>query len=328
MRAVTAPQPGGPEALVIAQHPVPVPGPGEVLIDVAAAGVNRPDIMQRQGLYPPPRGVTDILGLEVAGVICACGDRVTRWKPGDRVCALVSGGGYAEYCVAPAEQCLPVPDTLGGIEAASLPEAFFTVWSNLRDRARLKKREIILIHGGTSGIGTAAIQIANSQGAVVFATAGSDDKCQACRALGARRAVNYHHEDFVSVVKEETDNHGADVILDIVGGDYIARNIRCLAQEGRLVNIAYQKGSQAEIDFLPVMLKRLTLTGSTLRIRETAYKFKIAQGLEKTIWPLLVDRSVRPVVHAHFPLSAVSSAHCVLERGEHIGKIVLTMAEG
>ena len=324
MRAVTAPQPGGPEALTIAQHPVPAPGPEDVLIEVAAAGVNRPDIMQRQGLYPPPPGVTDILGLEVTGVIRACGDAVTRWKVGDSVCALVSGGGYAEYCVAPGAQCLPIPDGLDYIQAASLPEAFFTVWSNLQDRARLRKRDIFLVHGGTSGIGTAAIQIANSQDAVVFATAGTDDKCQACQELGAKRAVNYHKEDFVSVIKKETDNHGADVILDIVGGDYMARNIRCLAKEGRLVNIAYQNGSRMEIDFLPVMLKRLTITGSTLRIRETVYKANIAQDLEKIIWPRLVDQSIRPVVHAHFPLTAVSSAHAELERGDHIGKIVLT----
>ncbi len=327
MRAATAPQPGGPESLTITQHPVPVPGPEEVLIEVAAAGVNRPDIMQRQGLYPPPPGVTDILGLEVAGVIRACGDVVTRWKAGDSVCALVSGGGYAEYCVVPAAQCLPIPDGLDPIQAASLPEAFFTVWSNLYDRARLGKREIVLVHGGTSGIGTAAIQIAHSQDAVVFATAGTNDKCRACQELGAQRAVNYQKEDFVSVIKQETENHGADVILDMVGGDYMARNMRCLAKEGRLVNIAYQNGSRMEIDFLPVMLKRLTITGSTLRVRETGYKAKIAQDLETIIWPLLVDQSIRPIVYAHFPLSDVSSAHAALERGDHIGKIVLTMTE-
>ena len=325
MTAIAIPQPGGPECLIPESRSVPAPAPGEVLVKVAAAGLNRPDIMQRQGTYPPPKGVSDIPGLEIAGTIVALGNAVSGLKLGDQVCALVSGGGYAQYCPVPAVQCLPIPKGLSLVEAASLPESFFTVWSNLLDRGHLQKGETLLIHGGTSGIGVSGIQIAKALGATVYVTAGSAEKCAASEALGAKKAVNYQQEDFVEVLKEETGGKGIDVILDIVGGDYIPRNISLLAKEGRLINIAYQKGAKMEVNFLPVMLKRLTITGSTLRIRETEYKGTIAQGLKKNVWPLLEEGSIKPQVYATFPFRDARSAHELMESSAHIGKIVLTM---
>jgi putative PIG3 family NAD(P)H quinone oxidoreductase len=323
MTAIEIEAPGGPEVLVPATRPVPAPGAGEVLIQVAAAGVNRPDVLQRLGGYPPPPGASDIPGLEVAGRIVALGGNAGALKLGDEVTALVTGGGYAEYCAAPAAQCLPIPQGLSLTEAAGIPETFFTVWSNVFDRGRLKAGESFLVHGGSSGIGTTAIQLAKALGARVFATAGSAEKCRACEGLGAERAINYRDEDFVAIVKEATGG-GVDVILDMVGGDYIQRNIKALAPDGRLCYIAFLGGAKAEVDFLPVMLKRLTITGSTLRARDVAFKGAIAEKLREKAWPLIEAGRVKPVVHRTFPLAQAAEAHRLMESGEHIGKIVLT----
>jgi len=324
MTAIEIREPGGPEVLVAATRPVPQPGPGEVLIRVAAAGVNRPDVLQRQGAYPPPPGASDIPGLEIAGRVVALGPEAEGVGLGDAVTALVTGGGYAEYCAAPAAQCLPVPKALDAVAAAAVPETFFTVWSNVFDRAGLRAGESFLVHGGSSGIGTTAIQLATALGATVFATAGSAEKCRACKALGAARAINYREEDFVAVVKEATDG-GVDVILDMVGGDYIQRDIKALAPDGRLVFIAFLGGSTAEVDFLPVMLKRLSITGSTLRARSVAFKAAIAQSLRSQVWPLIEAGKVKPIVHKTFPLAEAAAAHALMESSAHIGKIVLTV---
>ncbi len=323
MTAIEVAQPGGPEVLKPGRRPVPVPGAGEVLIEVAAAGVNRPDVLQRQGGYAPPPGASDIPGLEIAGKIVAAGDGAGAWKVGDSVCALVAGGGYAEYCTAPAPQCLPVPGKLDLIHAAALPETFFTVWTNVFDRGRLQRGETFLVHGGSSGIGTTAIQLAHAFGARVIATAGSDEKCDACRKLGADVAVNYRTEDFAAKVMEATEGKGADVILDMVGGDYIPKNLKCLAVEGRLVQIAFLKGSTAEINLLPLMMKRQTLTGSTLRPRSVAQKAEIAQSLREKVWPLLESGKIAPVIHKTFPLAQAADAHRLMESSAHVGKIVL-----
>ena len=325
MRAVEIKQPGGPEVLVPTRRPVPQPAKGEVLIKVAAAGVNRPDILQRQGAYAPPPGTTDLPGLEVAGEVVAAGPDTPRWKVGDRVAALVAGGGYAEYCAAPAPQCLPIPGKLSMIEAAALPETFFTVWTNVFERGHLQAGETFLVHGGSSGIGTTAIQLASRFGARVFATAGSAEKCSKCRELGAFVAVDYKTEDFVKVVERETGGKGVDLILDMVGGDYINRNLQCLAVDGRLVQIAFLKGAKAEINFANVMIKRQTITGSTLRPRSVAQKGAIAQALEEKVWPLVAAGEVRPQIHATFPLEQAADAHRLMESSAHVGKIMLTL---
>ena len=318
-------EPGGPEVLVATTRPVLNPGHGEVLIQVAAAGVNRPDTNQRKGNYPPPPGASDIPGLEIAGTIVALGEGVDAWTIGDQVCALVTGGGYAAYCTAPAAQCLRVPDGLSLIEAAGLPETFFTVWTNVFERGRLVAGETLLVHGGSSGIGTTAIQIATALGARVIATAGSKEKCDACLALGAVRAINYNEEDFVALAKEETDGNGVDVILDMVAGSYIPRNIDALARDGRHVSIALLGGVKAEVNFAKIMLKRLTLTGSTLRPRSIDEKAVIANALRKRVWPLIDAGEIRPVVHATFPLGEAADAHRLMETSTHIGKIILTL---
>lgn len=323
MTAIEIREPGGPEVLAPGQRPTPQPGAGEVLIEVAAAGVNRPDVLQRVGGYPPPPGASDIPGLEVAGRIVALGDGVSEWQLGDSVTALVAGGGYAEYCTAPAAQCLPIPRGLDMVQAAALPETFYTVWTNVFDRGRLAAGESLLIHGGSSGIGTTAIQLARAFGARVFVTAGSAEKCQACEKLGAERAINYREEDFVAVIKELTGD-GVNVVLDMVGGDYIKRNIKALAPDGRLCFIAFLGGSKAEVDFLPVMLNRITISGSTLRPRSVAFKAAIAQNLKEKVWPLIESGTIKPVVHQTFPLAEAAEAHRLMESSGHIGKIVLT----
>ncbi len=325
MTAIEITTPGGPEVLKPAQIPTPAPGTGEVLIKVAAAGVNRPDVLQRKGAYPPPPGASEIPGLEIAGEVVGMGDGASVWKTGDRVCALVAGGGYAEYCTVHETNALPVPDGLTMAEAAGVPETFFTVWTNVFERGHLKPGETLLVHGGSSGIGTTAIQIASQLGSTVYATAGSADKCAACEQLGAERAINYREEDFVEVLKQATGKKGVDVILDMVGGDYIQRNIKAAARDGRIVNIAYLNGSKAEVDFMMVMLKRLTLTGSTLRIRPTADKAAIAGALRDTVWPLIEAGKVKPQLFKTFPLAQADEAHALMETSAHIGKIVLTV---
>ncbi len=325
MRAVEIVRPGGPEVLVATTRPMPQPGPGEVLIRVAAAGINRPDVLQRKGGYAPPPGASDLPGLEVAGTVAAVGENVGRWQAGDQVCALVSGGGYAEYCVAPAPQCLPVPDGLSMIEAGGIPETFFTVWTNVFDRGRLQAGETLLVHGGSSGIGTTAIQMAKALGATVYVTAGSAEKCQACTRLGADLAIDHSRADFVAAVKEATGGKGADVILDMVGGDYTARNLETLAVEGRLVQIAFLRGSKVDLNLEPIMRKRLTLTGSTLRPRTVAQKGVIAETLEERVWPLLAAGGLRPPIFRTFPLAEAAAAHALMESNTHIGKIVLTV---
>lgn len=325
MRAVEITKPGGPEVLAVTQRPVPSPAPGEVLIEIHAAGINRPDVFQRMGRYDPPPGASDIPGLEVAGIVTALGPDVAGLTVGDSVCALVAGGGYAEFCTVPAVQCLPVPDGLSMVEAAAIPETFFTVWSNVFDRGRLAEGETILIHGGSSGIGTTAIQLAKSIGAHVFTTAGNAEKCAACTRLGADRAINYREEDFAAIVHEATGGRGVDVVLDMVGGDYIPRSIACLAADGRHVSIALLKGSKAEIDFTAIMRKRLTLTGSTLRPRPVADKAAIAAKLRKHVWSKIAAGSIRPLVHDTFPLAEASKAHALMESSVHIGKIVLVV---
>jgi putative PIG3 family NAD(P)H quinone oxidoreductase len=314
---------GGPEVLVPVERPRPVPRAGEVLVKVAAAGVNRPDASQRRGGYPPPPGASDIPGLEVAGTIVELGPGTSRWQVGDTVCALVAGGGYAEYCAAPGPQCLPVPRGFDMISAAAVPETFFTVWSNVFERGRLKAGESLLVHGGSSGIGTTAIQLARARGAHVLTTAGSDEKCAACERLGAEHAINYRTTDFVSAVREHTGGRGVDVVLDMVGGEYVPRNIEVLALEGRLVQIALLGGAAAHLNMTPLLTKRLTITGSTLRPRSVAEKGALASAIEAQLWPLLESGAVRPVIHATFPLSAAADAHRLLESSQHIGKIVL-----
>lgn len=315
---------GGPEVLKPASRPIPKPGAGEVLIRVAAAGVNRPDVFQRQGGYAPPPGASDIPGLEVAGTVAEIGPGAQRWRIGDPVTALVAGGGYAEFCAAPAEQCLPIPKNLDMVQAAAIPETWFTVWSNVIDRGRLQAGESILIHGGASGIGTSAIQLAKARGARVFATAGSDERCRVCESLGAERAINYRTEDFGTAVKDATHGQGVDVILDMVGGPYIPRNLAALAPDGRLVFIAFLGGPEAKVNFNLVMRNRLTITGSTLRPRPTAFKAAIARALEAEIWPLFASGKVRPIMDMTFPLADAARAHARIE-GDHIGKIVLTV---
>jgi len=322
MRAIEIVLPGGPDVLQVVTRPVPVPRAGEVLVRVVAAGVNRPDIMQRLGKYPPPPGASDIPGLEISGEIVTAADAGT-WRVGQRVCALVSGGGYAEYCAVPVVQCLRMPEAIAERHAAAIPETFFTVWTNLFDRGRLQAGQRVLIHGGTSGIGTTAIQLARAFGAVPLATAGSDAKCEACRRLGATHAFNYHEEDFVAAVRDATAGEGVDVVLDIVGGDYLPRNLDCLRLHGRLVQIGLIGGSRASIDLRAILQKRLTLTGSTLRARTPSEKGAIARELEREVWPLLDRGEVRPIVHAEFPLERAADAHRELESGNVIGKVIL-----
>jgi len=323
MMAIEIREPGEPDVLVPVERPMPVPAAGEVLIKVAAAGVNRPDVFQRRGRYPPPPGASDIPGLEVSGTIEAVGSDVGEWQDGDAVCALVAGGGYAEYCVAPAPQCLPAPRGMDLATAGAIPETFFTVWTNVFDRGRLEAGETILIHGGSSGIGTAAIQLARAFGSRVFATAGSAEKCAACERLGADRAINYREADFVAAVQEATGGRGVDVVLDMVGGEYFARNIEVLAMEGRLVEIATLHGAKAEINIATVMQRRLTITGSTLRARSVAEKARVAAAVREHVWPLFESGTVGPVVHARFPLREAAEAHRVMEASQHIGKLLL-----
>jgi NADPH:quinone reductase len=326
MIAIAISSPGGPEVLQPRPHPVPGVSAGDVLIRVAAAGVNRPDLLQRQGKYAPPPGAPDTPGLEVAGTLVAIGASVAGWTVGDHVCALVAGGGYAEYCVAPAVQCLPVPRGFSMVEAAAIPETFFTVWTNVFDRGRLQAGETILIHGGASGIGTTAVMLARAFGATVYATAGTPEKCAACERLGATRAINYRTEDFLEVVRAATTGAGVDLVLDMVGGDYVSRNLEVLAVEGRLVQIAFLRGGRVEVNLAPLMQKRLTFTGSTLRPRTPQEKGAIARALHQHVWPRFERRELRPVIHATFPLERASEAHAMLEAGEHVGKIVLVAA--
>lgn len=320
MRAIEMTEPGGPEVLQLSEQPIPQPGAGEVLIKIAYAGVNRPDALQRAGLYNPPPSASPLPGLEASGVIAAVGPNVTEWKEGDEVCALLPGGGYAEYALTPAAHCLPVPQGVGLREAACLPETFFTVWSNVFDRAGLKAGETFLLHGGSSGIGTTAIQLAKAFGARVFATAGSAEKCDVCSQLGAERAINYREEDFVEILKAEG---GANVILDMVGGSYLPRNVKALATEGRLVQIAFLQGPKVELNFAQVMMRRLTITGSTLRPQSDLAKAQIAEALREKVWPLLENGRVAPVMDSEFALEEAAKAHAHMEGGTHIGKIVL-----
>ncbi len=323
MTAIAITEPGGPDVLQPVKLPVPTPGSGEALIRVEAAGINRPDVFQRMGFYPPPPGAPDTPGLEVAGEVLALGPDVSNVAVGDRLCALVAGGGYAEYCVVQTAAALPIPGALSSVEAAAMPETFFTVWTNVFDLGALKPGERFLVHGGTSGIGTTAIMLAKAFGATVYATAGSAEKCRAMTDLGVDRAINYKNEDFAAVLKEETGGQGVDVILDMVGGDYIPRNLQSLAMKGRLVFIAFLGGSKAEVDFMQVMLKRLTVTGSTLRARAVEEKAQIAQSLVKNVWPLLDQGKIKPVIHKTFPLANAAEAHALMESSTHIGKIVL-----
>ena len=325
MRAIEIAASGGPDVLRPVERPDPVPGEGEVLIRVAAAGVNRPDVMQRKGLYPPPDGASDLPGLEVAGEIVALGGGVTGWHPGDQVCALVSGGGYATLCVAPAPQCLPLPRGLDVVRAAAIPETFFTVWTNVFERGHLQAGESALVHGGASGIGTTAIQIATQRGARVFATAGSDEKCRACEQLGAVRAINYRTDDFGDAIRDLTGGRGVDLVLDIVGGSYVARNLAVLGVDGRLVQIGLMEGEAiAAVDFRRVLGRRLTITGSTLRPRSIDEKGRIAAALRREVWPLLESGAVQPIVDRVFPLAQAADAHRLMESGNYVGKIVLT----
>ena len=326
MTYVAAETAGGPEVLHPATTKVPQPKQGELLIRVEAAGVNRPDVAQRAGSYPPPPGAGPILGLEVAGHVAALGDGVTRWREGDAVCALTNGGGYAEYALAPATQCLPWPNGFNAIKAAALPETYFTVWANLFGQGRLAVGETALVHGGTSGIGVTAIQLGVAFGAKVYATAGSDEKCEACRKLGASEAINYKTKNFADEVKRLTEGRGVDVILDMVGAPYFLRNIRCLAQDGRLVIIAFLQGSVVEkFDLMPIMRRRLTVTGSTMRPRTTVEKGVIARELRQKVWPLLDEGGCGPVIYRTFPLAQAAEAHCLMESSTHVGKIVLTV---
>ncbi len=323
MKTITVREAGGPDMLTLADMPVPAPRQGEVLIKVAAAGVNRPDIMQRQGLYPPPPGASNILGLEVAGEVVLLGEGATLWQPGDRVTALTAGGGYAEYALAHEGSCMRVPKGLSMAEAACLPETFMTVWHNVFERGALKAGEVLLVHGGSSGIGTTAIQLGAHFGAHVFATAGSDEKCAYCESLGAERAINYRTQSFADEIKAATAGRGADVILDMVGGDYVKDNIASAAEDGRIVLIAFMKGAKVEVNLMPVMLKRLTLTGSTLRPRKPEFKAHLARELEQKVWPLLESGAVKVVVTHSFPLAQAAEAHRQMETAGHMGKIVL-----
>ena len=325
MTVIEIQEPGGPEVLKAEPRPVPNPGPGEILIKVAAAGVNRPDVMQRMGLYPPPPGATDIPGLEIAGTVVALGDGVARWKETDPVMALVVGGGYAEYCVAHESHALPLPAGLTLIEAAAIPETFFTVWYNMFERGRLAAGETVLIHGGSSGIGTTAIQLAKAFGARVVTTAGSPEKCAACSKLGADVAINYKTEDFVAATKKATANHGADVVIDLIGGDYVDRNYEAAAVEGRIVQIAVQSSPRATVDLRRLMFKRLTHTGSTLRARSVADKGAIARAVEAKVLPLIAAGRVKPVIDSTFQLRDAAAAHARMEAGHHVGKIVLAL---
>jgi len=323
MRHIDITTPGGAEVLKVGEGPVPTPGEGEVLIRVAAAGLNRADVAQRQGKYPPPPGASPILGMEISGTVVAGGPGSAPLHTGEHVCALISGGGYAEYCVAPAQQCLPVPHGFSMTEAAALPEAYFTVWTNVFQRGRLTDEDTFLVHGGTSGIGVTAIQLAHYFGSRVIATAGSDDKCAACRKLGADLAVNYKTQDFVAEAKAFTDKRGVDLILDMVGGSYFAKNLDALARDGRLVNIAFMQGSRVEADLMSIMIKRLTLTGSTLRNRSVTEKSAIAAELHEKVWPILSNGTIKPIVYRTFPLEEADKAHELMESSEHIGKIIL-----
>ncbi len=323
MNVIAIRAPGGPEVLVPSQLDRPSPGVGQVLVKVAAAGVNRPDVMQRKGAYPPPAGAPATPGLEIAGQVVALGEGVDRWKIGDDVCALVPGGGYAEYCIAAADNCLPIPAGMTMTEAAALPETYFTVWTNVFGGGALKAGETLLVHGGTSGIGSTAIMLAKAFGAKVIATAGSDAKCEACRIFGADFAINYRTSDFLAVMKEQ--GLAADVILDMVGGSYVERNLKVAAMYGRIVQIAFQEGSRVQADLLPIMVKRLTYTGSTLRPRSVAEKAEIARALEAKVWPLLAQGRCRPTIHAVYPLEKASEAHALMESSTHVGKIVLAV---
>jgi len=323
MNAIEITKPGGPEVLVAAERASPTPKPDEILVKVAAAGVNRPDVLQRMGLYAVPPDASDLPGLEIAGEVVACGSAAKMWKPGDRVCALVHGGGYAEYCVAPEVQALPVPKGLSFTEAASLPETFFTVWSNVFDRAGLKPGETLLVQGGSSGIGVSAIQMASAMGNRVFATAGSDEKCAACVKLGAEKAINYRTQDFAPEIMAATGGKGVNVILDMVGGDYVPRELKCLADDGRLVFIAFLRGPKTELDINELMRRRLMLTGSTLRPRPVEFKGAIAKNLRERIWPLIEAGKIKPVIYRTFPLAEAREAHRLMESSQHIGKIVL-----
>jgi putative PIG3 family NAD(P)H quinone oxidoreductase len=325
MIAIEISHPGEPDVLVPVERPRPAPAAGEVLIKVAAAGVNRPDVFQRRGRYPPPPGASDIPGLEVSGIVDELGADVRDFHVGDAVCALVAGGGYAEYCAAPAPQCLPAPRGLDLVSAGAIPETFFTVWTNVFERGRLQAGESLLVHGGSSGIGTAAIQLARARGARVLATAGSPEKCAACERLGAERAIDYRREDFLAVVRELTGGRGVDVVLDMVGGDYFARNIDALALDGRLVEIATLHGVKAELNIPTIMQRRLTITGSTLRARPVADKGAIARAVHQHVWPLIESGAVKPVIYATFPLRAAADAHRMMESSVHIGKLVLTV---
>ncbi len=326
MTAIEARAPGGPEVLVPQLRPVPVPGEREVLIAVEAAGINRPDVLQRQGLYPPPKGASDLLGLEVAGRVAAVGPGVTRFKDGDAVTALVNGGGYAEFAVAPEATTLPIPEGLSAVEAAALPETVFTVWHNVFERGGLKPGEWLLVHGGASGIGTTAIQMAKLFGAKVIVTAGSSEKVHVCEALGAVKAVNYREEDFAEAVKKVTSGHGADVILDMVGGTYVDKDLRAAAEDGRIVQIAFLQGSKVEIDLTRLMLRRLTLTGSTLRAQSPEAKARMAASIEEKVWPLIASGKMRPVIDSTYKLTEAARAHARIDDPNHIGKIVLVAA--
>ncbi len=328
MRFVDLPAPGGPEVMVLRSGPRPIPGKNEVLIRVSAAGVNRPDLAQRRGTYPPPAGASSVLGLEVAGVIAACGDGVNSWKIGDAVCALTPGGGYAEYCVAPAEHCLQIPKGFSMEEAAGIPETFFTVWTNVFDRGRLQAGETFLVHGGTSGIGVTAIQLARVFGARVIATAGSEEKCRSCVELGAAFAINYRDLDFVTEIRRFTEEKGVELILDMIGGSYFQRNLECLALEGRLTQIAFLQGAEVPLRLPLLMSKRLTVTGSTLRPRSVAEKAAIARSLQAKVWPLLEAGKVRVVIDRIFPFEEVAEAHRRMESSQHIGKIILSLSRG
>jgi len=324
MQAIEIPAPGGPEMPRLAERPVPEPGPDEVLVRVAAAGVNRPDVLQRMGAYPPPPGASDIPGLEIAGTVVAAGEGATHLI-GTRVCALVTGGGYAQYCLAPAGTCLPVPEVLRMTEAAAIHETLFTVWINLFERGFAADGDTVLVHGGTSGIGTMAIKLGNLFGLKVIVTCGSDAKCDAALAIGASNAINYRDQDFVAVVKQLTGGNGVDVVLDMVGGDYVPRNLQCLADDGRHVSIAFQRGPVAEVPIVEIMRRRLTLTGSTLRPRDVHFKTMVADELAKTVWPYVEGNRLKPVIDQVFPLAAAAAAHARMESGKHVGKIVLAL---
>ena len=326
MRQISISEFGGPEVLRVVRGELPQIAAGEVLVRVAAAGVNRPDVVQRLGFYAPPPGVSEVPGLEVAGEIVAIGPAVQRWRVGDEICALVAGGGYAEYVVVPAGQCLPLPRGLSMTEAAALPETAFTVWSNVIERGALARGETLLVHGGSSGIGTMAIQLGRARGVRVIATAGSAAKCQVCEQLGAELAINYREQDFVAAVRGFGDGHGADVILDMVGAGYMQRNITAAAVDGRIVQIAFLQGSRIELELMPLMLKRLILTGSTLRARSLEFKGALARAVEQNVWPLVESARLRPVIHQVFPLAEAAAAHALMESGTHIGKIVLQVS--